>query len=392
MLYKLKLQNMKFIALLILCGFLRAGLVSAQVAEDDLKPLMHEAFGSLTYLVYTSELLTGGNELGSLERTLEHVERLKTAASQIEEHTRGNQNQALWLNSRRFMDSLDKLNYAYQRDDQYYVQYYILDMLDNCFACHSRQEMSGEFPLGERLIGGSSSLENSALEATDLARLQVAVRQFEAAVTTLEDYLLDPYSPIGSHGYAEAMTEYLFLNINVFNDFNRASNTLKALTEEVPLPQYLISRISDWSNHLELLAGQKASGLSDIQDLYDTSNNLSAIPFDRSRLVYDIVVRSLLEKYLDRPQNILPKDLSSIYFMLGVIEYRLERQTSSVPQAELYFEAAIRADPASATALQAYNFLEENIGYVSSSNVYQYAESPVPLRELYQLIDMSSEG
>ena len=380
-------HKIKFMPLLILCNVLGAGQPSAQTTEDALKPLMHQVFGSLTYLISTNELLTGGVESANHATTLTHLQRLNTVAEEIEKHTSISQNRALWLNSRSFSDALGKLENAYQRGDPDYMRFYVLNITESCFACHSRQASSSTFPLGEQLMG---DLENSALDVNELALLQVAVRQFDAALETWESYLLDPFGPAGNYEYADAITEYLFLSINVFDDFDRPLNTLNAMLEQVHLPGYLVRQVETWKDQLdELRDSHEFTTLGDIQDLYSTSNDLSEIPFDRTRLVFDIVVRSLLDNYLDRPQNILPEDLSDIYFMLGVIEHRLERGAVSIPQAELYFEAAIRANPGGDTAQRAFDLLEENIGYAVSNNYFEAPEMPVPLNELRELIDMS---
>ncbi|MBT5030717.1 MAG: hypothetical protein HOM55_00305 [Proteobacteria bacterium] len=384
------LYKIKFMLLLVLGSvILKSSLLYAQPTQDDLKPLMQQVFSSITYLISTSEVLTGGVESGNHQQTLAHLQRLNTVAEEIEMHTSASQNRALWLNSRSFSDALGKLERAYQRGDPDYMRFYVLNITESCFACHSRQASNSTFALGEQLLG---DLQDSALDVNELALLQVAVRQFDAALETWESYLLDPFGPTGSYEYADAITEYLFLSINVFDDFDRPLKTLDAMLEQVHLPGYLVRQVETWKDQLdELRDSHEFTALGDIQDLYSSSNDLSEIPFDRSRLVFDIVVRSLLENYLNRPQNIIPEDLSDIYFMLGVIEYRLERGAISIPQAELYFEAAIRANPAGSTARKAFDVLEENSGYAVSTNFFEAPELPVPLNELRELIDMSSE-
>jgi tetratricopeptide (TPR) repeat protein len=353
-------------------------------SQDSLEPVMHEVFTDIAWLL-RSNLGSAGTEPGeNSEEVQQRLASLADSARMIEQHAQ-NRPSSFGLISRSFEDSVSRLVSYYDASQPEYSIYYLLDITRNCVACHSRLPDGTSYPLGEELL---DSVNLDALNPTEVAQLEVAVRQFDQARITWESLFTDRELDPVYFDFEDAIIDYLMLNLRVFRDVARPARTLNQLLTRDDVPYYLQRHFNLWIAHLSELRGwvEGEPVLAEVRDLYRRSNELTNIPVSRDRVVYDVVISSLLNRLVESDAELTAGELSELWYMLGVIELRLARRSVSLPEAELYFESAIREAPETDTARRAYALLEEYTIYSLDQFIGGLNEGPVPLRELGELI------
>ena len=130
------------------------------------------------------------------------------------------------------------------------ARFYVLELTQNCIACHSRLPSAGDFSLAKEL---TDRVEVAALARRERVNLLFATRQFEAALDTWESSFADPsVSPLDLDVSGE-LGDYLTLCLRVKQDAGRALRGLAKLKARKDLPRYLHGRIRAWSAALQEL-------------------------------------------------------------------------------------------------------------------------------------------
>ena len=91
--------------------------------------------------------------------------------------------------SRSFADDVREIRARWAAGHLEEARYYVVELTQNCVACHARVPAAREFPLADDLLARE---EVADLPPRERAALQVAVRRFDAALSTWEGLFADP--------------------------------------------------------------------------------------------------------------------------------------------------------------------------------------------------------
>lgn len=272
------------------------------------------------------------------------------------------------------------------------AQYIVRNITENCIACHSRIPSKSD----SNLAKGSfmERVEISKLPIEEKALLLVATRQFDTALDTYETMLLDRNFPKGQVVLLNPFLEYLTVAIRVKNEPERARKTLNAMLENQKLPSLVRQDMVNWTkslSDLKTVTDTKKPILDQAKAYMDRAKRVMEFPLDRGGVVYYIQASTLLRQFLD--EN--PKDKikqGEAYYLLGMTEL-LAGRSYWLSQADVFFEASIRAAPEQAFAKKAYALLEENVmlEYSGSSGTHIPNEVDERLKELRKLLGIKSE-
>ena len=185
----------------------------------------------------------------------------------------------------------------------------------------------------------------------------MATRQFDTALTTCEALLRSPDIPAAAIWLMGVFDDYLKIIIRVRNDFPRAMTVLAQFLERPDVPIVLRDQLLSWINALRDLQshGPVDEALSRARTLIETGQRRNRFPADHQGFVHFVVASSLLHRFLTT-QPTHTSALAEGYYLLGITETYISR-TSWLSEAPFFLETAIRLDPMSAVAAQAYDVL-----------------------------------
>jgi hypothetical protein len=242
---------------------------------------------------------------------------------------------------------------AGQFDD---AQRRVHQLLEHCFACHTRLPEPGRSALGKRITQGTS-LRNLDLE--ERVFFLVATRQFDRALATIETALRSPGEvPTRITWLFEA---YLKLSIRVNRSYGEAREALEDSLEASALPRCLEARVRTWIRALAELEARRTHpvNLRTARMLIDEGRRRNEFPADNRGLVHFVAASGLLLRFLENHDG-RDDQKAEAYFLLGVVETHISSGLWT-DQTDFYLETAIRLHPHSQLAMQAYSFLQ---GYV----------------------------
>jgi hypothetical protein len=242
---------------------------------------------------------------------------------------------------------------------QYQQARFLLQRLtENCFACHSRLPNLQPFDLGKRFLAATNV---ERLSVPQRLKLAVATRQFDTALTTCEALLRSPDIPAADIWLMGVFDDYLKIIIRVRNDFPRAITVLTQFLERPDVPAVLRDQLLSWINTLRDLQshGPVDDALARARTLIETGQRRNRFPADHQGFVHFVVASSLLHRFLTT-QPTHTSALAEGYYLLGITETYISR-TSWLSEAPFFLETAIRLDPMSAVAAQAYDVLNTYI-------------------------------
>lgn len=229
-------------------------------------------------------------------------------------------------------------------------------MVDTCVACHSRLPASAASSLGRSLY---DAVPAESLAPQERLRLELATRQFDRALRGIESLLADPEvapAAIDSGGFLDA---YLRVGLRVAEDPERLARRLSAWRDRSELPPYLADLIETWTRTLRDMPGLRTRGgeIERARQASDEAGRLRRFPADRRPRVQEFQVSALLNRAL--VENTLDAAArAEAYYLLGLVELHIATvDWLASPSAHL--EAAIRVDPGSHFAREAYLLLEE---------------------------------
>lgn len=281
--------------------------------------------------------------------------------------------------SRQILQSYEAGQYAGAR--------FRLNQLTNaCFACHSKLPSQHHFALGERFMDNP---EVEHLPLAEQARLAVATRQFDRALTLYEKLFRSASATQGQTDLIGAIEDYLRISIRVRNDFTRPIANLEELRRRSDVPPYLKETILNWLDALDVLQYEPERGdlLAHARALMQQAALKSAYPADPRGLVNYMAASALLHRFVNsEPSD--EQDMPEAFYLLGVAESHI---TSSYwyPQTQFFLERAIRLDPKGPVARRAYDFLEDYVTqeYTGSSGAHVPPEVRDYLGRLRKLVE-----
>jgi len=352
------------------------------VAEQSVRPIMHQVLDALAYLLPLS--MAEKNALSDLDEGLvrTQVDRLQASASTLASHAQQRDPEFVLL-AKSFGHSVKEVRYAFESDFTVQSRYALLDLTQTCVACHSRLPSDGALPIGERLM---ARMDIDRLDRTDVARLYVATRQFEDGLEQFEQILLDNEVSAVDIDIDGTLIRYLSLSISILQNVDRPLATLNRFLERDDVPYYLRRHVAVWQRSMRELESLVAAepSLALARMLFDTGSALAGFPVGREALIYDLVAASLLRRGLEAVDLHEGEEIAEAYLMLGIITLRSFEANAAVPQVEFLLASAIEAAPFTEQAKDAYALLEE-IAYVDLAGI---AESTHPLLDMKSLREL----
>ena len=242
--------------------------------------------------------------------------------------------------------------YAQEQYEQ--ARFLLQGLTETCFACHSRLPNLQPFALGQRFLAATNVAN---LPVPQRLKLEVATRQFATALTTCETLLRAPEIPAADMWLMGVFEDYLKLIIRVRNDFPRAITVLTQFLERPDVPAVLRDQLLSWVKTLRELQshGPIDEAVVRARTLIDAGQRRNRFPADSQGFVHFVVASSLLHRWLTTS----PAEthvLGEAYYLLGIAETYISR-TSRISEAPFFLETAIRLDPTSPIASNAYDVL-----------------------------------
>ena len=318
------------------------------------------------------------------EAILASLQVLVNAADSLELHSK-RRDPSFEFMRRTLVSDVHDIHRRYARGRYEEARYLLQQLTETCIACHSRLLESSKRSLGERV---TKQVDMDSLEAQERARLQVATRQFDAALATYEELFADTSVPPARMDLKGTFADYLTLSIRVVGDLKRPVPVLKKFAQRRDLPFYLMRNVELWIASLVELREQKsdAPSVERARSLVERARDLRRYSSDRAGLVHDLMASSVLHRYIELAPEKSP-DLAEAFYLLGLTEWRT-RRSYWVSETEFYLETAIRVAPRSPYAEKAYALLEEYtvLGYSGSGGSHIPPDVQARLDELHALV------
>jgi tetratricopeptide (TPR) repeat protein len=324
---------------------------------------MQRVFGAMTVLLPASAKEGGFSADANREELRAAFAELRAAAMDLRAHGT-NRDASFGLHARNLADDALTASNAFALGDEEEARFTFTLLTQRCVECHSRLPDVEDSPLAARLV---ALPEVVALAPLERARVDVALRRFDEALSTWEKAFADPKIPPAEHELSGTLADYLTIAIRVKGDAQRPQAALRALSKRPEAPGYLRNRLIAWSVSLARVAPRLSQSTPSIQSAREwamMARNLSDLATARDGLVYDLAASSLLLRWIDAREkgdrSAQDLELAEAYYELAVIE---DRTAFSIwaPQTDVYMEAAIRAAPSGPLARRAYARVEEQL-------------------------------
>ncbi len=331
----------------------------AGAAETSTREIMHDVFQSLRYLLGFTLAEERFNRPSERQSARAKLDTLQRAADQLQAHASG-KDVGFQLLSGSLVASVNEFSYFFDESHQDEAQYFLVDMIQNCVACHSRLPRARDFPLGQRLFDG---LDTGSFSLQDRALLEVAARRFDDALSTWEQLFRDPEVDPVDLDVEGNLLDYLVTAVRISDDLERPRNTLERLISRPDVPFFMRHYLRAWADDLRSLAPdlKGEARLEKALRLFRRAGLKAIFPGSREQTIYDLVASALLYRYLGDSGQRAGPDLAQAYYTLGVIEARSLERAWPAPKVELHFEAAVRSAPSGPLALKSYANVEEYV-------------------------------
>jgi hypothetical protein len=302
------------------------------------------------------------------------LQALVANASELETHGGGLDESFDYLRRSLAKDATQALERFEQR--QFVGARFLLTRItENCVTCHSKLPHEGGFELGAEFLKESGALDLAPIERVDI---EIATRQFDRALRTLESIFADPDEKPQALALVGIFEKYIRLCVAVVEDPERAIRTLTVFQGRKDVAQNTKTLISSWVADLETLdlAAAEGNELFVARNMIEKARATKRFSEDRANLVQFIGAAALLHRYL-REGGVSKDEKAEAFYLLAVAEANISRSYWVSETASL-LEQAIYTAPKSAVARQAYAFLEE---YTLSGHAVTAREVPEHIEE-----------
>lgn len=364
---------------------LGAGLSTAAVVKaESTQESMRLVYAALSELLPAALDEGGFDSADSIERMEAALDVLERSAHTLAGHGGGSSAEFAGL-ARSFESNIVLLRQSLDFGRYNEFSYLVLDLTHNCASCHARLPSGSGPSFASELV---DAVRSQLYTRVDLAQLQIATRQFDAAMSTLEGIIDDPETEPLDLELDGVLFDYLSVGIGVVAQPARVIDTLSRLRARSDVPYYIARYAGQWSEHIGALEGDMTApaSLDRVRELFDAALRLSPIPSSQVRVVYDLVVSSMLRRLIE-DGGLDAAARAESYWMLGVISIRTVNPRPGVPHTELLLDAAIRAAPGSDYAKRCYALLEE-YNRVSFAGI-PTAELPEPVLNMDELRELA---
>lgn len=349
--------------LLKLRNFLVAGILAVSFlplsagGNQNTTKIMHEIYDSIVYLLPLSLREPSNSSPWDNELIKDKLQILKTASAALKDHTNNHDQETRGL-ARSFDHLSTNVAKAFSNEWPEFAYFSVMDLMQHCVACHSRVGAPSQELFGQRMI---ARMDTRELPPEDVVRVFVALRQFDAALESIEKILLDQnLSPIDAD-YGGLMVEYLQIAIGAKRSPSMAKDFLIEYQTRRELPFYLSRRVEFWRHALDELSNDIVGqpNLGRAKSIFYGADALSRGPGDRIRAVHDITAASIIRTFLSKQPNLTPEELAESYYILGVVALRTMAPKSAVPEMEMLLAASIEALPSGPLARESLALIEE---------------------------------
>jgi hypothetical protein len=259
-------------------------------------------------------------------------------------------------------------------------------MTENCVSCHTKLPSENDFDLGAEFTSKSKIRK---LKPEERVQIELALRQFDAAMATYEELFAVPAMSPENLALLGAFSGYMRLCVGAMDDPQRAAAALKKYGGRGDLSSMFKTQVNGWAAALESANLDAAVGneLTTARELIIGAEAARANPADRSGLVDYVIGATLLNRYIEsNPTD--DNDVAEAFYLMGVAESRINR-SYWVSETDYLLDRAIRTAPKSEVAKQAYAFLAE---YTISAHAETSAREVSPdmradMEELRKLIE-----
>ena len=326
-----------------------------EIAET--RGIMDQIFASLTTVL---PLSMDGKEFSNpknREKVLTELRKMRDSTSALVDHTKRFEGSYGFIAKSMARDIKDIYSW-YDKGSTSESRYLLQQVSENCVSCHMKLPDPGHAPKMDHFF---KNVAVTNLSAPEKARLQVALRQFDDAMTTWEEMFKTWPKPAELFAM-DTLPEYLKVAIRVKEDGKRALSTLENLSKRTDLPKYMTREVTAWKSSLTKLSGdlKKTGGeLARAEKIIQNARRSMEYPMDRTGLVDYIVASGLLNRFM-QTKSITTEQTSEAYYLLGVTESLIGRGTW-LTQTDYYLEASVRAAPKSKSALKSFEALEQQI-------------------------------
>jgi hypothetical protein len=255
---------------------------------------------------------------------------------------------------------------------------------ENCIACHGKLRSPGDSPVAANFVDATALAK---LRPEERARLQIATRQFDDALATLESLFADP--DVHPSAMLGPLTDYLIVAIRVKGDYQRPVPVLEAFAKRPDLWVQLRADVEQWVRDLRALRPlrDQPPSLAAARKLIEEARSAQPLAPDERSLVRYVVASGILHRWLEAGEH-SPAERSEAWSLLGICELQTG-DTFWLSQAEFYLETAIRSAPGSESAKRAYELLEAETleSYTGAAGMDLPASVSARLAELHALAE-----
>ncbi|MGR9093215.1 MAG: hypothetical protein ACU85U_21805 [Gammaproteobacteria bacterium] len=353
----------KFVFMLVL----GLGVTATAVhAEDTTASIMRDVYDAIAYLLPLSLRADTDTSAWDQELIEKKLVTLKAASAALKAHTAGDAGELRYL-AGSFDEMTADVTKAFANEWPEFAYFSVMDLVQHCVACHSRVEAPSQALFGQRLI---SRMDTREIPPSDVIKLYVATRQFDAATRTIEKMLMAPDRHPIEADYSSLMVDYLQITIAAKREPAMAQQFLRRYLSRPDMPYYLKRRFEFWIETLQQLTPAIAAppDFARAIEIFHAGDDVSPGPGNRMGAVHDVTAASILRRYLDAGGERNAETLHEAYFVLGVIALRTLEPKSAVPEMEMLLATSIKAAPEGKHALEAYALIEE-YGYVHEEHL-----------------------
>lgn len=280
-----------------------------------------------------------------------------------------------------------------------YSRNVLKDSVGACFNCHTTTQLGPENRFSTAKLSSTFRIY-----PTEKADFYVATRQYDQAISVLEDVLDNPKRLAEQpHEQVLAMKKYLALMVRVRKEPTRASETISRYLKNGNPPYFVAQEAESWLKSLRKWAGEKRKqpkALQKAKELLAQASRAQAGAY-QAGYVENLRATALLHEALKDAKK--PADKADIYRLLGD-SYDIVSDLGMWDLPEAYYEACVRTAPKSKVAQGCYRNYERSIvmGFSGSAGVFIPAEERRKMSELKDIAfvgavkdlppDVSAEG